>query len=83
MNRITLLAAAAVTATAALAGAASAQTYNTGDFARQALSQVAPAADVSQLSNAEAVAVWQVVSDETSPARAKSTAKALIQSFNG
>lgn len=82
MNRIALIAAAAITATAALSGAASAQSYNTGDAARQALTQIAPSSDVSSLSNAEAVAVWQAVSDEGSASTAKFQAEALIRSFN-
>ncbi|MDO6588383.1 hypothetical protein Q4543_23110 [Salipiger sp. 1_MG-2023] len=82
MNRIALAAAAALTATAALAGAASAQTNNTGDAARKALSQIAPNADVASLSNAEAVAAWQVVSDQGSAAKAKFQAEALIRNFN-
>ncbi|MBU2960242.1 hypothetical protein KO516_05240 [Citreicella sp. C3M06] len=82
MNRIALIAAAAITATAALSGAASAQTNNTGDAARKALSQIAPNADVASLSNSEAVAAWQVVSDEGSAAEAKFRAEALIRNFN-
>ncbi|MBU2960760.1 hypothetical protein KO516_08015 [Citreicella sp. C3M06] len=82
MTRIALIAAAALTATAALSGAASAQTNNTGDAACAALSRIAPNADVAALSNAEAVAAWQAASDEGSAATAKFQAEALIRNFN-
>lgn len=82
MNRIALITAAAITATAALSGAASAQPNNTGDAARKALSHIVPNADIASLSNAEAIAAWQAASDEDSAAKAKFQAEALIRNFN-
>lgn len=81
MTRFATLAAAALTATAALTGAASAQAYNTGDQARAALSRIVPNADVSALSNAEAVATYQAASEASNPAEARENAASLIRAY--
>ncbi|MBN9890313.1 hypothetical protein [Salipiger abyssi] len=81
MKRFIALTAAAVTAASAFAGAASAQTYSTGDAARAALSRIAPESNVSALSNAEAVAVYQAVQDETGAGNTKAAAEALIRNY--
>ncbi|APZ51897.1 hypothetical protein [Salipiger abyssi] len=81
MNRFIALTAAAVTAASAFAGAASAQTYSTGDAARAALTRIAPEANVSALSNAEAVAVYQAVQEENGAGNTKAAAEALIHNY--
>lgn len=81
MKRFAVLTAAAITAVSAISGAASAQGYATGDVARAELSRVAPTADVSALTNAEAVAVWHAVQDETSAFNAKQRAETMIRSY--
>ena len=81
MNRFTIVAAAALTATAALTGAASAQAYNTGDHARAELSKLVPGANVAELTNAEAVAVLHAADDETGRTNAKETATTMIRDF--
>lgn len=81
MKNVALITAAALTAATTFAGVASAQTFNTGDFARSALERIAPDADVAALSNAQAVAVYQVVQDETGAANQKARAEAMIRSY--
>ncbi|EIE52133.1 hypothetical protein AL036_13070 [Salipiger aestuarii] len=81
MNRFAVLTAAALTATAALTGVASAQAYNTGDYARATLVKLVPSADVSGLTNAEAVAVLQAANAETGRTNAKETASSMIRDF--
>lgn len=81
MKRFITLTAAAVTTVAALTGAASAQSYNTGDNARAALERIAPNANVDALTNAQAVAAYQLVQDENSAANQKARAKAIISSY--
>lgn len=78
MKKLIVLTAAAVTA---FAGVASAQGYNTGDFARAALERIAPEADASGLTNAEAVAIYNQMQDETGAGNAKSKAESLIRSY--
>ena len=75
MKKLIVLTAAAVTA---FAGVASAQGYKTGDFARAALEKIAPNADVSALSNAEAVAVFQAVQSENSAGNRAARAESMI-----
>lgn len=81
MKRFITFTAAAITTVAALTGAASAQAYNTGDNARAALERLAPNANVAALTNAQAVAAYQLVQDEDSTADQKARAKAVINSY--
>ncbi|WP_417742036.1 hypothetical protein [Salipiger sp.] len=81
MKNASFLTVAALAAATAYAGAASAQTFNTGDFARTALEKIAPTADVADLSNAQAVAVYQAVQDEASAANREASAEAMIKSY--
>ncbi len=82
MKNVALFTAAALAAATAFTGAASAQPYNTGDFARAALVKIAPDADVASLSNAEAVAVYQSVQSETGNANQTARAEAMINGYN-
>jgi Skp family chaperone for outer membrane proteins len=81
MKNAAFLTVAALAAAAAVSGAASAQTFNTGDFARAALEKIAPAADVAELTNAQAVAVYQAVQDENTAANRAASAEAMINSY--
>ncbi|APX23298.1 MULTISPECIES: hypothetical protein [Salipiger] len=81
MKRFVVLTAAALTAASAIVGTASAQTANTGDYARSALERIAPNANIAALSNAEAVAVYQVVQTENGAANAKARAQAMIANY--
>jgi hypothetical protein len=83
MKNVALFTAAALAASTLFSGAASAQNaYNTGDFARAALEKIAPNADVSALSNAEAVAVFQAVQSENSAGNREARAESMIDGFN-
>ena len=81
MKNAAFLTAAALAAATAFSGAASAQTFNTGDFARAALEKIAPEADVADLTNAQAVAVYQAVQDENTAANRAASAEAMIKSY--
>lgn len=81
MKRFITLTAAAITTVAVLSGAASAQAYNTGDNARAALQHIAPNANVEALTNTQAVAVYQLVQDETSAANKKATVEAAVANY--
>ncbi|MCR8551092.1 hypothetical protein M4578_25015 [Salipiger sp. P9] len=81
MKKIVLLTAAAIATAAAFGGAASAQPYNTGDFARAALERLVPNTGAASLSNSEAVAVYQAVQDEDGVGNQKARAEAMIRSY--
>lgn len=76
MKRIALISAIAIST---IAGAASAQ--GTGDNARAEILRIAPNANVEALSNAQAVAIWNNVQDETSAFTAKQRAEAMVRSY--
>jgi len=81
--------AASVIAAASLAGAASAGTFGetfiesfkTGDVARSALEKIAPGAGATDLSNAQAIAVYQAVQDESGSTNARARAEAMIGNY--